>query len=133
MILLERIYIVPIINFRSSSSILALTLSLSIVTSAFAANPFRRSNFELAPNDMEFIEAAGAKLYTDASRNVGDVELWRNDTSGNYGSIELVLVHATRGLPCRRLQHDIKLSASPAPYRFIIDRCKTEDGSWKFL
>ena len=122
-----------IINFRSSSSILALALSFSIVTSAFAANPFRRSDFELTPNDMGLIKAAGARLYTDASRDVGDVELWRNDTSGNYGAIELVLIHVTGGLPCHRLQHDIKLSASPEPYRFIIDRCKTEDGSWKLL
>jgi len=124
---------VTMINFRSSSSVLALALSFSIVTSAFAANPFRRSDFELTSNDMELVKAAGAKLYTNASREVGDVELWRNDTSGNYGAIELVRIHVTGGLPCRRLQHDIKLSASPEPYRFIIDQCKTEDGSWKFL
>ncbi len=108
-------------------------LVLSITTSAIAANPFLRSEFELADGDLDIIKEAGAKLYNDSSRAVGDTELWRNEASGNYGSIELVLIHAYNEMPCRRLQHDIVLAGINQSYRFIIDRCQTEDGSWKLL
>jgi len=106
---------------------------LSLMTSAFAANPFLRSSFELPPGDLEIVKSAAQNLYLDESKEVGAVETWRSDTTGNYGSVELILIHAHNGLPCRRLQHDIRLSGVANPYRFIIDRCKVEDGSWKFL
>ena len=53
--------------------------------------------------------------------------------SGNYGTVTLTRQHAYKGLPCRRWQHDIRIKTVGDPFRFIVDRCKVPDGSWKIL
>lgn len=121
-------------HFRSLLvACLLAALTAGGVGGAFAANPFARSGFELEAGDIELMTAATQRLYLNEDTPVGTAESWNNPESGNSGSVTLILKHEYKGLPCRRLQHDIQLSTSADPYRFIVDRCKTADGSWKVL
>ena len=98
-----------------------------------AINPFDRSGFELSESDLDLLKVAAQKLYLIETVEVGATEAWSNTETGNNGTITLILKHAYKGLPCRKLQHDIRVKNAADPYRFIIDRCKTADGSWKLL
>lgn len=94
-------------------------------------NDITRSGLDLTPEDWELMEAAAAELYLTEEAPVGTVETWSNDQSGNRGSIELIRTGQYQGMPCRRLQHDIRVKDVADPYRFTVDRCKTAEGAWK--
>lgn len=96
-------------------------------------NPFTRSGFELSQEDIDMLKAAAAKLYEGETAPVGKAEHWANDQTGNSGIVQLIGLFDHQGLPCRRLQHDITIKNVDDPYRFIVDRCKVADGSWKQL
>lgn len=98
-----------------------------------ALNPFKRSGFELSEHDIDLLKAAARKLYMVETVEVGAVEAWDNAETGNNGTVTLTRKHAYKGLPCRRLQHDIHVKTTADPFRFIVDRCMTSDGSWKLL
>jgi surface antigen len=98
-----------------------------------AVNPFSGSSFELSESDLDLLEAAAQKLYLVETVEVGAIEAWNNTETGNNGTITLTRKFAYKGLPCHGLQHDIRVKTAADPYRFIIDRCKTADGSWKLL
>jgi surface antigen len=96
-------------------------------------NPFTRAGFELSPEDIEMLRDAAQRLYIDESVAVGTVETWSNPKSGNTGSVQLIGTFEHKGLPCRRLQHDIKVKDVANPFRYIFDRCKVPSGEWKLL
>ncbi len=98
-----------------------------------AINPFGDSGFELSETDIDKLEAAAKKLYLAESVEVGTVETWNNAETGNSGTVTLTRKHAYKDLPCRRLQHDIRVKDIADSFRFVLDRCKTSDGSWKLL
>ena len=96
-------------------------------------SPFKRSGFDLSEEDLDMLGAAAQKLYIDESVPVGTVETWSNPASGNTGTVELIGIFEHKGLPCRRLQHDIKVKDVADPFRYIFDRCKVPSGEWKLL
>ena len=96
-------------------------------------NPFRRSGFDLSEADIEFASAAAAKLYQGERAALGDIERWANPDSGNQGTVRLVHIFSYDDLPCRRLQHDIKLANVGTPFRYIFDRCRLPSGEWQLL
>ena len=96
-------------------------------------NPFTRAGFELSQEDIDMLSAAAEKLYVGEAAEVGTVETWSNPKSGNTGAVQLIGLFDHQGLPCRRLQHDIRIAKVADPFRFIFDRCKTADGAWKTL
>ncbi len=100
---------------------------------ANAANPFKKSGFQLDESDLPLLETAAGKLYLTDGAEVGSVEAWNNSETGNRGTVKLIRKHEYKGLPCRRLQHDIELKRVEDTYRFTLDRCKTADGAWKIL
>lgn len=96
-------------------------------------NPFKRSGFELTPEDIQLLQTAAARLYEGETAEVGTVETWSNAASGNTGAVQLVQIFEHQGLTCRRLQHDIKVNDVENTFRYIFDRCKTAAGEWKLL
>ena len=111
----------------------AVALSAVVLPAQAQLNPFTRAGFELSQEDIDLLSAAAKKLYIDESVPVGTVETWSNPKSGNTGSVQLIGTFDYKGLPCRRLQHDIRIAKVADPFRFIFDRCKTADGAWKTL
>lgn len=115
----------------------ALTIVVSIVALTMPAhaqlNPFRRSEFEISESDIALAAAAAAKLYEGEQAAIGDIERWANSDSRNQGTVRLVGIFTHDDLPCRRLQHDIKLASVGTPFRYIFDRCRLPSGEWKLL
>ena len=116
-----------------AATVVVMVIVIGGTSFSHAVNPFSGSSFELPESDLELLEPAAQKLYLVETVEVGAVEAWNNTETGNNGTITLTRKHAYKGLPCRRLQHDIRIKTAADPYRFIIDRCKTPDGSWKLL
>jgi surface antigen len=117
---------------RTLSALLFATLMLSAAT-AGAVNPFGRSGFELTNSDVPLVTEATRPFFEDATVPVGTVKSWSNPKSGNGGTATLVDRFEQKGMPCVRIQHDIKLKTVADPFRFVIDRCRVADGSWKML
>ena len=120
-------------NRLLAATAVAMAIVLGGTSLSHAVNPFDRSGFELSESDLDLLKVAAQKLYLVEKVEVGAIEAWNNTETGNNGTITLTRKHAYKGLPCRRLQHDIRVKNTADPYRFIIDRCKTPDGSWKLL
>ena len=114
-----------------AAALIALT-TMSAPTHAFV-DPFKGSGFVLDESDLALVKTAAGKLYSTDGLEVGAVEEWTNPETGNHGTVKLIRKHEYKGLPCRRLQHDIKLKRIIDPYRFTLDRCKVADGEWKIL
>jgi surface antigen len=81
-------------------------------------------------DDLDALAAAGARLYTPEQVPVGMTESWNNPQSGNSGTVKLIREFTQKGMPCRRLEHRIKL-AREGERKYTMNRCKGPDGQWK--
>ena len=111
----------------------SLTAIMPMTAANAQINPFGKSGFELSESDIKSMGAAARPLFENEETTVGAANEWSNEETGNHGTVSLIGKHEYQGLPCRRLQHDIWLEKMQRNYRYIIDRCRTEDGSWKIL
>jgi hypothetical protein len=107
-------------------------LALPVAT-AQAVNPFGRSGFELTNGDIAILTETTRPFFDDDTVPIGTAKSWNNPKSGNNGTATLIGRFEQKGMPCRRIQHDIKLKTVADPFRFIIDRCRIADGTWKML
>lgn len=108
----------------------------ALLVSAAAAqgiNPFGRAGFSLTKTDVATLEAATRPFFDDNTVPLGTSRAWSNPDSGNTGTAILVSRFEYKKMPCRRIQHDIKLAKVADAYHFVIDRCQVADGSWKLL
>ena len=118
---------------RALGAAAAAVLWLAAACPAVAQlNTFTEGGLDLTAEDWELLETAASKLYAE-EKPIGSVESWSNAQSGNHGTIELIRAGERQGMPCRRLQHDIKVKDVADPFRFTVDRCKTAEGAWKAL
>ena len=111
----------------------AVAITALTVPAHAQVNPFRRSDFDVSEADIGLAGAAAAKLYQGERAVLGDIERWANPDSGNQGTVRLVRIFTYNDLPCRRLQHDIKLASVGTPFRYLFDRCRVPSGEWKLL
>ena len=114
-------------------AVLAVTGLLLSAAAAQGINPFGKAGFSLTKEDVAKLEEATRPFFEDPSVPLGTARAWSNPQSGNGGTASLVSRFEYKKLPCRRIQHDIKLAKVGDPYHFVIDRCQVADGSWKFL
>ncbi|HVR68151.1 MAG TPA: hypothetical protein VMT98_16000 [Verrucomicrobiae bacterium] len=110
-----------------------IVTALLLSPAAAQVNPFSRDGFSLSNSDIAKLEEATRPFYEDATVPLGTARAWNNPESGNQGTAKLVERFEYKKLPCRRIQHDIKLKKMADPFHFVIDRCQVADGSWKFL
>lgn len=117
-----------------AAATVAILLGMGLSCAATAQiNDLARSGLDLTDKDWELLKAAASKLYLTEDRPVGTVETWSNADSGNRGRIELVRIGEFESMPCRRLQHEIRVKDVADPFRFTVDRCRTSGGDWKVL
>jgi len=112
---------------------IAVTALLLSAAAAQGINPFGRAGFSLTKTDVATLEAATRPFFEDDTVPLGTARAWSNPDSGNAGTATLVSRFEYKKMPCRRIQHDIKLAKVADPYHFVIDRCQVADGSWKLL
>ncbi len=110
----------------------ALPLALMVwsTTAEAQLNPFRGTDLTVSEADIKLMNEAALPLYTTEPPVVGATASWQGK-DGNYGTIEMTEAFEWKGLPCRKLQHIIKVNGVKDPLRITIDRCKTADGEWK--
>jgi surface antigen len=85
---------------------------------------------DLRDSDIEMAKAAAASLYEKLDTPVGSSAAWSNGQTGNSGTVTLIAATEPNGVPCRRLQHVIKVQDRSDPFIFLFDRCLV-DGEWK--
>lgn len=110
-----------------------IVTALLLSPAAAQVNPFSRDGFSLSNSDIAKLEEATRPFYEDVTVPLGTSRAWTNPESGNGGTAVLIERFEYKKLPCRRIQHDIKLKKMADPFHFVIDRCQVADGSWKFL
>ena len=111
---------------------LVLLLALPAHQGQAQVNPFKNSAIEkLTDEDIEIIKKSAAPLYQVDDPEIGDSASWSNPNSGNFGTIELVDVYDWHKMPCRKLQHLMKVVDWKDNVRMTVDRCKVPSGEWK--
>ncbi len=93
------------------------------------ANPIRM--LDLTAEDLSLIETSANRLYE--AGEIGALETWSNAQSGNSGSMRLLATFERDGLPCRRIEHVIKVKKDATPKRLVLATCRTGDGVWKLV
>lgn len=118
---------------RSTHIILAWIAAAAIgAASAYAqVSPFRGSRVSLSPEDYKLLTGAAEQLYTAQAPKLGDERSWRNEKSGNSGSVRIVRIYEWQGLPCRQIRHTIRDKSNKDPDTVSIDRCRISTGEWK--
>ena len=104
----------------------ALMLAVLAGDASSQMNPLRQ--LELTAEDIELLSTAANHVY-DAGA-IGASEAWSNAASGNSGAATLLEVFERDGLPCRRIEHVIKISKDATPKRLVLATCRTADGRW---
>jgi surface antigen len=84
----------------------------------------------LSAADLSRMHEAASKLYE--KRKLGAVEMWKGPESKNSGSVRLLRIFQTGGMPCSRLRYDIRFAGGGrSNQNYMINWCKTPNGEWK--
>jgi hypothetical protein len=117
---------------RAWAAVLATCATICFASLAQAqVNPLGRAGMNLTDQDIKMIMAAAEPIFKDPQAKPGKVATWRNEATGNFGTIELVGVSEFQGMPCRRLRHIVSIKKELDPRRVTTERCRTESGEWK--
>ena len=106
----------------------ALVVALAVLASDARGqmNPLRQ--LELTSGDIEMLTAAANQLY-DAGQ-IGVEASWSNAELGNAGTARILETFEREGLPCRRVEHMIKVAKDAVPKRVVLSTCRAPDGRW---
>jgi surface antigen len=97
---------------------------------AFLIDPMgpNAGQVSLSGQDLLTMRSLAIELLDQAKP--GESRQWRNDRSGNSGTMRLVSVYKSNGLDCRRILHTIKFKGFKDPRSFIVPYCK-DGGRWR--
>lgn len=104
---------------------LALALTLFAGAASGQFNPLRQ--LQLTDQDIEMLTAAANRAYETGETGVA--ESWSNPESGNSGSATIIERFERDGLPCRQVEHVIKIVRDAVPKRLVLATCR-KDGRW---
>lgn len=91
---------------------------------------FLESLPQLTAEDIAMLKSTGREGMD--GKPEGTTLSWRNDKSGNSGTVTLVRRFTSEGQECRELRHDLDLARQPdQTYTTVI--CRQQDGTWKVL
>jgi surface antigen len=94
--------------------------------------PIQRSWPGLTADDLDRLHTAELRLFEGHS--IGAIERWRSPDTGDSGSVELVRKYDANGLPCRRVNYSIRLTAeATALNHYVLDWCRQQSGEWKII
>ena len=116
--------------------ILALIIIVPIVSAIGAVgvqaqliNPFGRGCCDFSKADLTALRAKLWPLLDRGSK--GAVDTWRNDLSGNFGTMKIERKYKREGLSCRTVTHLVRLKSDKTARRFVVSYCKVADNTWK--
>ena len=106
-----------------------LLLWICAASSATAQiNPFGRLGNPFTGIDSQLLHQQLDKLL--ATGKVGEVGSWKNEKSGNHGTMELERILVKKNLPCRQVAHVIKLRSERDTRQYRLVYCKI-GSAWK--
>jgi surface antigen len=106
-------------------------LALATPAGAQGINPLVGSNLAMPIEDIHMMQDAAKALYAADPPVVGSKNGWKDDATGNFGTVELVEVFEWKGMPCRKMQHVIKITGQRDAVGLTADVCLTPEGEWK--
>jgi len=97
---------------------------------AFLIDPMgpNAGQVSLTGQDLQIMRMRSIALLNRAKK--GETREWKNETSGNSGTMRLIDVYTRNGLDCRRILHTIKFKGFKDPRAFVVPYCK-DGGRWR--
>ena len=109
---------------------ITIVMSLGLGSGHAQILPFS-DDFELTSGDLDAIGDAVNPILKDPNAQPGVAATWANEKTGSSGTIDYVKALTIKGLPCKRIQYNIKIKKYEQLHRYVIDYCRVEDGTWK--
>ncbi len=110
----------------------AILVSLVVLSSGATAQtpraPWGGAYTRLTPEDLRLVRKATARLLTTG--RTGSTASWRNDISGNFGTMELEGTFRNRGVPCKRIDHVLQFRNVADPRLLRLTFCRI-GGQWR--
>jgi surface antigen len=120
------------LQFRRAVALGAMAMSFTLGAYAHAQpmmNPLRQ--LALTSEDFAMVGEAVTGLY-DAGK-IGVTQTWSNPKSGNSGSVKILDTFEYQGLPCRAIEHTVKIRRQADPKQVVMKTCRDKDGIWKLI
>lgn len=97
---------------------------------AFLIDPMgpNAGQVSLSGGDMQVMRSLTIALLDGAKP--GETRQWKNDKSGNSGTMRLIDAFRRNDQDCRRILHTIKFKGFKDPRSFIVPYCK-DNGRWR--
>jgi len=113
----------------------AVVLSMAHAGTAHAQmiNPFGGYNGPTLSNeDYKIAGSAVSKLLNEQPPKLGSTADWSNPATGNHGTLTLLDVYTSKGMPCRKVKGDVIYGkTSSAPRSNTLSACQVPGGQWK--
>ena len=94
-------------------------------------NPFP-SNVGLTKHDLALLNDAAKRLYTNESAALGTTESWRNEKSGNWGTVTVVKLFQQDGHSCKKLEYHNDVKGQSDIQHYSVNWCQV-GAEWKIL
>ncbi|MDH3232524.1 MAG: hypothetical protein OEQ29_03290 [Alphaproteobacteria bacterium] len=97
---------------------------------AFLIDPMgpNAGQVSMSGQDMSMMRSQAITLLDRAK--AGETRQWKNETSGNSGTMRLIEVYRAGNRDCRRILHTIKFKGFKDPRSFVVPYCK-DGGRWR--
>jgi surface antigen len=120
------------LQFRRAVALGAMTIGFALGAYAHAqpmANPLRQ--LALSSEDFGMINEVVSGMYE--AGKIGVAQTWSNPKSGNSGSAKILDTFEYQGLPCRTIEHTVKIRKRADPMTVVLKTCRDSDGAWKLI
>ncbi len=122
------------ITLATAAPIATLLAALAIGWSSPAhaqINPFKGKGPRLEPSDTALMDRAASPLFQADTIKPGASNTWSNPATGNSGAVTIKGERQVQTMLCRNVQYDITVKARPGARTYLVDWCRTQDGTWK--
>lgn len=121
------------IRLRSGLTHIMVLVLLTLSTFSGAAaeaprGPLGGTYTQLTPGDLRLVRKATARLLVTG--RTGSTTSWKNDESGNFGTMELEGSFRSGGIPCKQIDHVLQFRNESDPRLLRLTFCRIR-GQWK--
>jgi surface antigen len=120
------------LHFRRAVTLGAVMIGFALGAYAQAQpmmNPLRQ--LALTSEDFAMLNETVSGMYE--AGKIGVTETWSNPKSGNSGSAKILDTFKYQGLPCRTIEHTVKIRKQADPKQVVLKTCRDTDGAWKLI
>jgi surface antigen len=112
----------------------AVTLAAILLASPMAQaqlSPFKGKGPKMSGADIALMDRAAEPLFQADPFKPGATASWKNDQTGFSGTVTLMNEKRFQGMLCRNVKYDIMNQARQTERPYLVDWCRTPDGTWK--